>query len=517
MCASASAALLLLLLLLASTAPTHIRAAPTDARDTSGQVLHWQTQRRSLAGDGPSGARRRLRLRSSSSSSSSSSSDTLDMSWVNSQAAYFTNISVGTPSQSLTVQIDTGSSDLWVPDASLEACQQGKCELGSFDSTSSSTFEETDVPFNITYGDNTHASGFYFNDSVTVAGQTLDGLVMGLGSDTDNYYGIMGIGLTKDEATASAYANLPVALVQGGVIKSPAYSIWLDDPDTSKGNVLFGGVDSAKYTGELKRLDIVPDPSQGFVYLQVNLTRVVASSASGNDTLTSASFPLTVILDSGSSLMTLQTDLVRQIWTEVGAINGSATATRLSGVTGVPADYPLVPCSRGSTNASLSFRFGGADGPEISVPMSELVISLTAADSEVKFASGDYKGQDACYLGVFATDDVNILGDTFLRSAFVAYDLSNLQIGLAQAVWGASDSRIASFGTANATIPGSRLVASQIETASVSSKEPSYAAKSGFQESSSSSGSKSGASRSEALGALSLVVLAGLMALGASV
>ncbi|KAL2887383.1 Acid protease [Ceratocystis lukuohia] len=474
--------------------------AATAQRDEP-KILQWQTQRRS-----PLAPSRRLRGRATSGS--------LDASWVNSDSAYFTNLTIGTPAQSFNVQIDTGSSDLWVPDAASSACQDGNCQYGAFDSSSSSTYEETDVPFNITYGDNTFASGFYFNDTVTISGQTLPGIVMGLGSDTDNFYGVMGIGFPKDEASSALYPNLPATLVSDDIIKSSAYSIWLDDPDNNKGSLLFGGVDTAKYSGDFKRVDIIPDPSLGYVYLQVNLTRVVASSSSGNDTLTSPDFPLTVILDSGSSLINLQSDLVKEIWTEVGAINGSQTATRVSGVTHIPSTYPLLPCSRAKNNGSFSFRFGGADGPEISVPMSELVLSLTQTGTEAKFSSGDYKGQDACYLGIMETGDINILGDTFLRSAFVTYDLSNRQIALAQAVWGASDSSITTFTKLKETIPGSSLAASQAETESISSKEPSYSAKSGFQSSGSgsgsgsgSSGTKSSASRSSSLGLFTLAFI----------
>ena len=49
---------------------------------------------------------------------------------------YFANISVGTPAQHLMVQIDTGSSDVWVPANTAPVCaesasQGGGCDGGS--------------------------------------------------------------------------------------------------------------------------------------------------------------------------------------------------------------------------------------------------------------------------------------------------------------------------------------------------------------------------------------------------
>ena len=51
-----------------------------------------------------------------------------------SRGGYFATCRLGTPGQDLTLQLDTGSSDIWVPDSSAQVCSQhtgGGCTLGS--------------------------------------------------------------------------------------------------------------------------------------------------------------------------------------------------------------------------------------------------------------------------------------------------------------------------------------------------------------------------------------------------
>lgn len=47
------------------------------------------------------------------------------------RGGYFATCSMGTPGQNLTLQLDTGSSDIWVPWHQATVCEQDKCTLGN--------------------------------------------------------------------------------------------------------------------------------------------------------------------------------------------------------------------------------------------------------------------------------------------------------------------------------------------------------------------------------------------------
>ncbi|KAF2968893.1 hypothetical protein GQX73_g4694 [Xylaria multiplex] len=416
----------------------HARNIPGNVRQPQRKVVNLSTQRKTVSNPVQ---RDRLRRRASS---------TIEAALDNEETLYFVNATIGTPSQSLRLHLDTGSSDLWVNTPGSAFCTQRSdpCEFaGSYVANDSSTYEYVGDWFNISYVDGSGASGDYVSDTITIGGSKLDRLQFGIGYTSSSSQGILGIGYPSNEvqvgrAGKDAYDNLPAALVTAGQISRNAYSLWLNDLDASRGSILFGGVDAAQYTGSLHTLPI--QENRG-VYSEFLIT--MTALALGGETIADNQ-ALAVLLDSGSSLTYLPDDMVESIYEQVGAQYDSA------------AGAAYVACSLESNSSTLDFTFSS---PKISVQMKELVLDLvTSSGRRPTFTNG----VEACLFGIApAGSGTNVLGDTFLRSAYVVYDIDNNQISLAQTSFNATKSDISEIPTGT-SIPGATVVSNSVTATS---------------------------------------------------
>ncbi|KAI0535775.1 aspartic peptidase domain-containing protein [Xylaria digitata] len=428
---------------------------------TSAQVVQWDIQRR---GD----TAHRLNRRADGSVEEVITNE-------QTRGGYFASCSVGTPSQDVTLQLDTGSSDIWVPASSATVCEEtssqgGGCTFGSFDKDKSTTARVLNNDFKISYVDGSSSQGQYISDTFGIGDVKLENTTMGYGLSTDIPYGLVGVGYALNEASVAQpvgiYNNLPLVMRNEGHIATNAYSLWLNDLDASKGNILFGGIDTDKYMGDLIRVNVEMDARvENYTSFQVKLTSLEAHSSSGEDALSSSSFPITVVLDSGTTFSYLPTDLAEEVWQEAGA-EYTIVSEDGSGV-------PLISCDLANSNGYFSFGFGGDGGPVIKVGMDELVIQ-----------SGTLNGQIVCQFGIqnFSSTGPFLLGDTFLRSAYVVYDLENNEIGLAPTDFNATSSKIVAFPSQGATIPSSTAAPSQDAANSGPSSKPNYNARQGFKD-----------------------------------
>ncbi|KAH3915208.1 hypothetical protein HBI56_014180 [Parastagonospora nodorum] len=369
----------------------------------------------------------------------------------NLETLYYANASLGTPPQQFRLHIDTGSSDLWVNAKNSPLCQQGgnQCgESGMYHANDSSTYKYVNGVFNISYVDGSGASGDYATDDFRFGGQTVEDLQFGIGYESTSPEGILGIGYTINEVAVGRggldpYPNLPQKLVDDGKITTNAYSLWLNDLDASTGSILFGGVDTDKFHGTLQTLPIIPERGEYAEFI-IALTGM---GQNGQNTSIFANQNVPVLLDSGSSLMYLPDAVARQLYQKYNARFDQAQGAA------------YVDCDLANQQGSLDFVFSGV---HISVPLNELVVVAAVS-----------RGQPICLLGVGpAGNSVAVLGDTFLRSAYVVYDLANNEISLAQTNFNATTENIQEIQKGSDGVPNATGVPDAVSTAAVGTGGP---------------------------------------------
>ncbi|MCJ1377800.1 hypothetical protein MMC17_000896 [Xylographa soralifera] len=334
---------------------------------------------------------------------------------------YTTNVTIGDPPQSIAMQIDTGSADFWVNTPSSSLCN------GTF--TNPAAVGAVGCAFG-TYSANQSSSSHYLSSNFIVG---------------------------------YAYNNTVLQMVSQGLIQSPTYSLWLNDVYASQGSLMFGGIDTSRYQGQLQLLPLVPSDARGVVdQLYVNLTSMSLSMGGSNLSLTSntAAFPSRALLDTGTPIITVPSDIYNTV----------VQALQLITAPGLP----VALCDCGLANSSATINFGFAV-VSISVPMRSLVSTPTVIDLALfaKAPPGSLP-PGACIFAMASLASAGgfaniLLGDSLLREAYVVYDLGNKQVAMAPTNFNLSASNVIEIPPA----PGD--VAAALQSAGVSVAGPSTA------------------------------------------
>ena len=197
-------------------------------------------------------------------------------------------ISVGTPTQTFQVVYDTGSSNLWVPDAkctTLPACADDAKFYSAKSSTYSAIVPQRD--YFLPYGSGVCA-GFLGNDTVTVGDASAVSYTFGQttllpGADFDPpFNGIAG--LAYDIIALPIGSFLPTvfeALIAGGDLQEPVLHVYLSSVNGSDNSAFnFGFVDKSVVTGPFTTVPMsLVQPLFGYWMVDVSSIKVAGAVA----------------------------------------------------------------------------------------------------------------------------------------------------------------------------------------------------------------------------------------------
>jgi hypothetical protein len=281
--------------------------------------------------------------------------------------------------------------------------------METVDPTESNTglYENDLGSFETSYFDQSSVSGYYITDTVSIGSATVTDVILAVATSSSiNSFGILGLGLQGLESSSVKHPELLDNLYSQGFISSRSYSIYLDDLSAESGFILFGDVDSTKYSGELVSLPIRPY-TDNVPRLQVDWTYCSATGETGAETpFTTSTFSYPVAMDTGYTSSVLPVELFNEL-------------AEAFGVTAADNGDYLVSCDM--PKGFFTFGFGAGPAVTIQVPFSEFAIPVK-------------EGSAQCLFGFLPqTLDVISFGDTFLRSAYLYYDFDAMTISMAQA------------------------------------------------------------------------------------
>ncbi|KAI0786690.1 aspartic peptidase domain-containing protein [Abortiporus biennis] len=315
---------------------------------------------------------------------------------------YYGALNFGTPVQSLTVDIDTGSADLWIP----ANCRS--CNTPQFNPSRSSTFQGSDDEFVVTYGVG-KAVGKLAQDVVSIGNLKVQKQDFGIVHAESEQFtqepnsGIMGLAFST-----IAFSKKPTFfenLLSSGQLQEPIFSVHLARGAQDGSQVCFGCYDKKKTTGPVNWLSVVTK-----TYWSVSMEGISSGLESENKTTAT---DLSAVIDTGTTLIYLPDEVAAQFY---GTIPGARDAAAEYGE-----GFYVYPCT---STLSVSLSFSGTN------------FTINSSDFNIGRVS---EGSEDCVGGILGLgdgfpSDLAIIGDEFLKSWYSTYDYGNGRVGLSPSI-----------------------------------------------------------------------------------
>lgn len=306
---------------------------------------------------------------------------------------YLTPVTVG--GQTLNLDFDTGSADLWVFSSELPANERSG---HTYYTPGSSATLKSGYTWSITYGDGSGASGNVYSDTVKVGATTVTNQAVEAAQsvsaqfvqDTDND-GLLGLAF---DSINTVQPNKQPTFFDNAKPQLSAPLFTADLKKGAPGSYDFGFIDTTKYTGSITYVPV--NTANGFWEFTSN------GYAVGSGAFTSTS--IDSIADTGTTLLYLPSTVVSAYYAKV---SGAKYSSSQGGY--------IYPCS--STLPSITLGIGS--------------YRAVVPGSYINYAP---VSSTTCFGGIQRNTGIgfSIFGDIFLKSQFVVFNgASSPQLGFA--------------------------------------------------------------------------------------
>ncbi|KAM0338171.1 hypothetical protein ACHAPU_011421 [Fusarium lateritium] len=327
-------------------------------------------------------------------------------------AEWLTPVQIGKPPRTFQMDLDTGSSDLWVY-GSKAAVTGGR--RTRYNSSKSNSCQEMDgAKWFIQYGDGSSASGHVVTDTVSIGGLSVKAQAVQVAdkvhesfAQQQNVDGLLGLGFSSINTITpkkqKTFFDQAKAEHGAGVFTA-------DLQHDAPGTYSFGFINKTAYTGDIVYTPV--DSSNGM------WTFTSTGFAVGKDKVNKTS--ITAIADTGTSLIWLPELVNKAYYSQVkGAMVDETAGGYVFPCDAELPDFTFNIGDKGITVPGSYMNYAPVEGPE---------------GPEGTKARRAATGSGSCFGGLQSSrgSDLNILGDIALKAAFVVFDAEKTRIGFAK-------------------------------------------------------------------------------------